>query len=104
MPGDDNCSKSAAITKRWPYSPPPYEDRNTAICLLALGTRDRDALDILLRLEASARVWYLRAVAYARLGRREEALDAYDAAVAADSDMEYRAALDPEISELIKNR
>lgn len=82
----------------------PYEDRNTAICLLALGTRDRDALDILLRLEASARVLYLQAVAYARLGRREEALDAYDAAVAADSDMEYRAALDPEISELIKNR
>ena len=79
----------------------PYADRNTAIALLSLG-EDRQALDVLLSLPEDDRTLYLRAIALARLGRKEEALEAFARACAIDPNLKFRANLDPELSELIK--
>ena len=78
----------------------PYADRNTAIALLSLG-EDRRALDVLLSLSEDDRTLYLRAIAWARLGRKEEALEAFARACAIDPNLEFRANLDPELSELV---
>lgn len=78
----------------------PYANRNTAIALLSLG-EDRQALDVLLSLPEDDRTLYLRAIALARLGRKEEALEAFARACAIDPNLEFRARLDPELHELI---
>lgn len=78
----------------------PYADCNTAIALLSLG-EDRRALDVLLSLSEDDRTLYLRAIAWARLGRKEEALEAFARACAIDPNLEFRANLDPELSELV---
>ena len=79
----------------------PYDDRNTAVALLSLGF-DEHALQVLERQPVSAVREYLQAIACARLGRREDALAHYGKAVRLDPNMEYRANLDPELSELVK--
>ena len=81
----------------------PYADRNTAIALLSLGEDER-ALDVLYRLPENGRTLYLQAIALARLGRKDEALEAFARACALDPNLEYRAGLDPELNELIKSR
>ena len=81
----------------------PYADRNTAIALLSLGEDER-ALGVLCGLFEDDRTLYLRAIALARLGRRDEALEAFARACALDPNLEYRAGLDPELNELIKSR
>lgn len=78
----------------------PYADRNTAIALLSLG-EDRRALDVLLSLPEDDRTLYLRAIACARLGRKEEALEAFARACAIEPNLEFRACLDPELHELV---
>ena len=70
-----------------------YRDRNTAIALLSLG-QDREALRILEALPATA---------CSRLGRKAEGRRHFLEACRRDERMEYRAALDPEIDELLKN-
>lgn len=80
-----------------------YKDLNTAVALLSLGY-DETALAILEGVPEKARTWYLRAIALARLGRRGEALEAYDRSVALEEQMQYRAGLDPELNDLLKNR
>lgn len=79
----------------------PYDDRNTAIALLSLGF-DEHAFQVLERQPVSAVREYLQAIACARLGRQKEALTHYGEAVRLDPNMEYRAGLDPELSELVK--
>lgn len=79
----------------------PYDDRNTAIALLSLGF-DEHALEVLERQPVSAVREYLQAIACARLGWQKEALVHYGEAVRLDPNMEYRAGLDPELSELVK--
>ena len=79
-----------------------YRDRNTAIALLSLG-QDREALRILEALPATAISEYLRAIACSRLGRKAEGRRHFLEACRRDERMEYRAALDPEIDELLKN-
>lgn len=79
-----------------------YRDRNTAIALLSLG-QDREALRILEALPATATSEYLRAIACSRLGRKAEGRRHFLEACRRDERMEYRAALDPEIDELLKN-
>ena len=82
----------------------PYADINTAICLLSVN-RNAQALELLLSLsDDDARVCYLRAIAYARQGKPTQSIQAFAAACALNEDLSYRAALDPELSELIKNR
>ena len=79
----------------------PYDDRNMAIGLLSLGYDDH-AYEILRREPKSAISEYLLALACMRLGKQNEALGHYNEAVRLDPNMEYRAGLDPELSELIK--
>ena len=78
----------------------PYADRNTAIALLSLGEDER-ALGVLYALPENDRTLYLQAIALARLGRREEALEAFARACAIDPNLEFRAGLDPELNELV---
>ncbi|WP_172465352.1 hypothetical protein [Rikenella microfusus] len=80
-----------------------YKDRNTAVALLSLG-RNRQAYDILCTLPRSAVTEYLTAIALARLERRTEAISAFERAAALDERMRYRAGLDPELNDLLKNR
>lgn len=80
-----------------------YKDCNTAVVLLSLGY-DEPAYEILCTLPVSATTQYLKAIALARQGRRGEALEAYDRSVALDERMEYRAALDPELNDILKYR
>ena len=79
----------------------PYADRNAAIALLSLG-KDERALDVLYGLPEDGRSLYLRAIALARLERKDEALEAFARACAFDPNLEYRAGLDPELNELVK--
>lgn len=79
----------------------PYDDRNTAIALLSLGY-DEHAYEILCREPLSAIREYLQAIACARMKRPKEALAHYAEAVKIEPNMEYRASLDPELSQLIK--
>lgn len=78
----------------------PYADRNTAIALLSLGEDER-ALGVLYALPENDRTLYLQAIALARLGRREEAFEAFARACAIDPNLEFRAGLDPELNELV---
>lgn len=79
-----------------------YHDRNTAVTLLSLG-HDTQALEILGRLEQSAITEYLKAVACSRLGRKAEGRDHFLKACVLDERMQFRANLDPEITELLKD-
>ncbi len=78
-----------------------YRDRNTAVTLLSLGY-DAQALEILGYLEPSAITEYLKAVACSRLGRKTEGRKHFLRACALDGKMQFRANLDPEITELLK--
>ena len=80
-----------------------FYDRNTAICMLSMGL-DQRAYNTLKNLRGHSSHEYLLAVACARLGRREEALEHFDRACELNENMKYRGSLDPEISELIKER
>lgn len=66
--------------------------------------KDERALDVLYGLPENGRTLYLRAIALARLERKDEALEAFARACALDPNLEYRAGLDPELNELIKSR
>lgn len=79
-----------------------YKDQNTAIALLSLGY-DQAAREILEKLPPKGMVHYLTAIACARLGDRPGAASAFEKACAAEERFRYRASLDPELSELVKN-
>ena len=79
-----------------------YNDRNTIIALLSMG-HDERALGVLDRQPQNATTHYLRAVVFARLNRREEALDEYEKACKLEPRMEFRANLDPEITKLVNS-
>ena len=78
-----------------------YRDRNTVVALLSLG-HDAQALKMLERLGQSAIVEYLKAVACSRLGHKSEGRKHFLKACALDERMQFRANLDPEITELLK--
>ena len=63
----------------------------------------KEALRILEALPATAISEYLRAIACSRLGRKAEGRRHFLEACRRDERMEYRAALDPEIDELLKD-
>lgn len=79
-----------------------YRDRNTVVALLSLG-HDSQALEILDRLGQSAIVEYLKAVACSRLGQKSKGRKHFLKACALDERMQFRANLDPEITELLKD-
>lgn len=78
-----------------------YNDRNTVVAHLSMG-HDERALELLATLPKDAVTEYLRAIACSRLGRKEEGREYFLQACRLDSRMEYRANLDPEITELLK--
>lgn len=80
-----------------------FRDRNTAVCLLSLGEDER-AYNILKELPENSTHEYLLAIACVRTGRRKEALEHFERACELNPNLEYRGNLDPEISDLIKNR
>lgn len=79
-----------------------YNDRNTVVAHLSLG-HDERALELLAAQPRDAVTEYLSAIACARLGRKEQGRRHFREACRRDSRMEYRANLDPEITELLKN-
>lgn len=79
-----------------------YNDRNTVVAHLSLDHNER-ALELLAALPKDAVTEYLRAIACARLGRKEEGYRHFLEACRMDERMEYRGNLDPEITELLKN-
>lgn len=79
----------------------PYADYNTAVAFVALD-RNHSALDILSGCPGTARVDYLLALVYSRLGRDREAVEHLLLACSSDASFRHRANLDPEISLLIE--
>lgn len=79
----------------------PYRDYNSALASIA-AERNYSALDILDEMDISdPRVCYLKAVVFARLGKRDKALKFYKLATKADQSLMHRAALDPELSSVM---
>ena len=79
----------------------PYSDINTAIAYLCMDY-NASALGVLKDLEKTPRVNYLTALAYRRLGNENKAIEHYKAAIAGDSRLRFRSALDPEMEELLE--
>lgn len=78
-----------------------YNDRNTVVAHLSMG-HDERALELLDAMPKDAVTEYLRAIACSRLGRKEEGREYFLQACRLDPRMEYRANLDPEITELLR--
>lgn len=80
----------------------PYSDYNSALACLSAGYEDA-AVEILSGLsERSAKAEYLAAVALARLDREKEAEQHFFRSIAMDPALRFRANLDPELSQLVK--
>ena len=77
-----------------------YGDRNTVVAHLSLDQNER-ALELLAAQPIDAVTEYLRAIAFARLGRKTEGRRHFLEACRLDERMEYRGNLDPEITELL---
>lgn len=84
------------------YTLNSYNDRNTVVAHLSLDYNER-ALTLLAALPKDAVTEYLRAIACARLGRKDEGREHLLEACRIDERMEYRGNLDPEITELLKD-
>lgn len=78
-----------------------YNDRNTIVAHLSMG-HDERALELLDAMPKDAVTEYLKAIACSRLGRKDEGRKHFLEACRLDERMEYRANLDPEITELLK--
>ena len=75
----------------------PYADYNAALAYACAGY-DHSSWAILENLpDDSANVCYLKSLVLIRLGRKDEAMELYRAAVNFDSSMRFRANLDPEM-------
>ena len=82
----------------------PYRDYNSALAFMS-ADYNHSALDILEDLDdTDAKVCYLKAMVLSRLGVSEEAMKYFELSLAYDPSLEYRANLDPEMSELIRIR
>ena len=78
-----------------------YGDYNSALAMMS-AEYNHSALAVLDKLDQKdPRVCYLKALVLSRLERRREAMKYYTLAVAYDPSLEYRANLDPEMSDLI---
>lgn len=77
-----------------------YNDRNTVVAHLSMDHNER-ALELLASMPKDAVTEYLKAIACSRLGRKEEGRKHFLEACRLDGRMEYRANLDPEISDLL---
>lgn len=81
----------------------PYKDYNSALALLS-ADYNHTALDVLRNLPSdNPKVCYLMAIVLSRLDRKKEAAKYLDLAITYDSQLKYRANLDPELSGYIIN-
>lgn len=78
-----------------------YNDRNTVVAHLSMDHNER-ALELLAAMPKDAVTEYLKAIVCSRLGRKAEGWEHFLEACRLDGRMEYRANLDPEIAELLK--
>lgn len=79
----------------------PYEDVNTGIAYMSLGY-DKAALRIFEKSPLTAENKYMQAILQARLGDEEKAVRLLLSAADMNSQMKFRANLDPELSILVK--
>lgn len=80
----------------------PYRDYNSALAFMC-ADYNHSALDVLDGLDdTDAKVCYLKAMILSRLGVPDEAMKYFELCLAYDPYMQYRANLDPEMSDLIK--
>lgn len=82
----------------------PYQDYNAAVAFVGLD-RNLSALQILEKIrpeDREARVNYILAIIYSRIGRVQEAVQCYLNSVEQEPSYRHRGNLDPEISILIK--
>lgn len=81
-----------------------YDDYNAALAFVCAGY-NHSALDVLNRLdELDPRVNYMKALVLSRLEQYRQAGKYFELALVADPTLEFRANLDPEMSELVKLR
>lgn len=78
----------------------PYNDINTAVCLLALG-HDASASSVLRSLPPSPARDYLLAMACSRTGEDESALSFLESAISQDRSLYFRTSLDPELKRIV---
>lgn len=82
----------------------PYKDYNSALAFMS-ADYNHSALDVLDGLDdTDARVCYMKALVLSRLGVADEAMKYFELSLAYDPYLEYRANLDPEMSELVKRK
>ena len=82
----------------------PYADYNAALAFVSAGY-DHSALDVLEKLDpGDARVCYLLALVLCRLGSDDRAQQYFERALDLAPYMEFRANLDPEMSELVRRK
>ena len=82
----------------------PYRDYNSALAYMS-ADYNHSALDVLNGLDdTDARVCYMKALVLARLGVEEEAVRYLELSLTYDPYLEYRANLDPEMSELVNRK
>ena len=82
----------------------PYDDYNSALAFVCAGY-NHSAMDVLSRLdEMDPRVNYMKALVLSRLEQHRQAGRYFELALIADPSLEFRANLDPEMSELVKLR
>jgi tetratricopeptide (TPR) repeat protein len=82
----------------------PYADYNSALAYLSAGY-NHSALAVLASLDQTdPKVCYLMAMALSRLQRYDEAVAFFESALSVFPAFEFRANLDPEMSELIRIR
>lgn len=79
----------------------PYHDYNTALAYLSSGYNHSALADLEKVVPQTAGSLYLSAIALSRLGRRNDAMQAFRQSVNKDSSMIHRANLDPELSEFV---
>ena len=79
-----------------------YGDYNAALAMMS-ADYNHSALAVLEKLGVDdPRVCYLKALVLSRLGQMQEALKYYKLALALDPSLEYRANLDPEMAEIVR--
>ena len=82
----------------------PYKDYNTALALVS-ADYNHSALEILNSLDdTDARVCYLKSLVLCRLGIYDEGMKYFELSIAYDPSLEFRANLDPEMSEMVRQK